>query len=560
MKPKIILFSLLLVISAQLLGQNLMLKLHSNSPEESQSIDTLSYINTHTNYNSVTSEIQNLSTLFNNEGYFDHKITDLRKTNDSLFEANISLNKKYTYIYIKYTNIPPSLFKAIGLETNPKFVSLTIKETKRSLNVLNLKLSEQGLPFSTLQLTNIRVENDSVKADLKSSKKEPPRRIDKIIVKGYEKFPKKFIKHYARIKTGDIFNMETIKKKTNTLNKLPFANLIRDTEVLFTNDSTVLYLYVEKQKSNNFDGYLGFTTNENTNKLEFSGYLNMTLRNNLNYGESINLLYRSDENEQKTFNINVDAPYIFKSPIGANVELNIFKKDSSFTTIDQSLDLYYQFKTEHTTYLGITSSQSNNLLQHPTSTSIDDYNSTFYQTKYNFTRTDETNILFPVKSVADIHLGIGNRTYQSTKENQFQYNLAVSNIFYLNHKNSIYSRVVVNALQSDTYLENELLRFGGINSIRGFEENSLVASFYSVFNLEYRLQLSPTIFINSITDFSYFENQMVDQKEKLIALGIGFAILTKAGLLKMNYANGKTENSPFNISDSKVHLSITSYF
>ncbi|MFB9054430.1 POTRA domain-containing protein [Formosa undariae] len=540
--------------------QNLTLKIHSKLDTDRPIIDTLTYVNQHTDYNSIILEIQNLSKTLNSTGYLDHKITDFKKSNDSLFEAYLTLNKNYSYIYIRYTDIHYQLLKSLGIESNNKFITLPLQETKQSLNALNLKLAEQGLPFTTLQLQNITIKNDSVHADLISSKKTIQRHIDHIIIKGYEKFPKKFIKQYARLKTGDVFNMEDIKKKTNTLNKLSFANLIRDTEVLFTKDSTTLYIYVEKQKSNNFDGYLGFTTNDNTNKLEFSGYLNMLLQNNLNYGESIKLLYRSDENNQKTFNINLDAPYIFKSPIGANVELNIFKKDSSFTTVNQSLKLYYQFKTEHTTYLGITSSQSNNLLKENLSTVIDDYNSNFFQSKYNFTHTDEDNNLFPIKSYADVNLGFGDRTYQTTKENQIQYNIDLSNIFYLNTKNSLYSRIAVSGLKSDTYLENELLRFGGINSIRGFEENSLVASLYGVFNLEYRLQLSPTIFINSITDFSYFENQMINQKEKLIALGVGFAILTKAGLLKMNYANGKTENSPFNISDSKVHLSITSYF
>ena len=41
---------------------------------------------------------------------------------------------------------------------------------------------------------------------------------------------------------------------------------------------------------------------------------------------------------------------------------------------------------------------------------------------------------------------------------------------------------------------------------------------------------------------SNLENKIINQKEKLYGLGFGFGILTKAGLLKFNYANGKSEN------------------
>ena len=116
------------------------------------------------------------------------------------------------------------------------------------------------------------------------------------------------------------------------------------------------------------------------------------------------------------------------------------------------------------------------------------------------------------------------------------------------------------ALISDSYLENELMRFGGINSIRGFEENSLLASLFGVLNTEYRYQLNNTIYIHSIIDAAYFENKITSIKEKLFGYGLGFGILTKTGLFKFIYANGKTENIKFKLSNSKIHLSLITNF
>ena len=72
-----------------------------------------------------------------------------------------------------------------------------------------------------------------------------------------------------------------------------------------------------------------------------------------------------------------------------------------------------------------------------------------------------------------------------------------------------------------SYLTNELFRFGGINSMRGFAENSIDASLLSVFNTEYRYLLNQQTYLHSIIDVGYFENEILRQKEKLYSFGLG---------------------------------------
>ena len=105
-----------------------------------------------------------------------------------------------------------------------------------------------------------------------------------------------------------------------------------------------------------------------------------------------------------------------------------------------------------------------------------------------------------------------------------------------------------------------MLRFGGINSIRGFEENSLFSSLFGLINTEYRYQLNHSIYVHSIIDAAYFENKILNAKEKLFGYGFGFGILTQAGLFRFNYANGKSENQKFKLSNSKIHLSLVANF
>jgi outer membrane protein assembly factor BamA len=85
-------------------------------------------------------------------------------------------------------------------------------------------------------------------------------------------------------------------------------------------------VYLEKRKSNTFDGFIGFTNTESA-KLVFNGYLDLTLENALKAGEQFSLNWKSDGNNQKTFKASIDLPYLFKSPVGLKAQIYIFKQD-----------------------------------------------------------------------------------------------------------------------------------------------------------------------------------------------------------------------------------------
>jgi hypothetical protein len=563
-KSPIILLIIYSLFSIEVTSQTLDLKINGKDSIENKIIDSIKYVKNHKDYESVTKEVTLFKTKINAYGYIESDISPINRLNDSTLQVNINLNRKFKTINIFYVDslVPRKTIQLVSNKIFDTYFSIPIQDTEKALNTINLKLSELGDPFSTLRLSNISVKNDTeIDADLILSDKGITRRINKIIVKGYEKFPKSFLKYYLRIKEDNIFKLSEIKKQANALNELPFANQIKEPEILFSKDSTTLYLFVEKNKSNNFDGFIGFGTNEETNNIEFSGYLNLELINNLNYGESFRLIYKSDENEQKTFLVNLNLPYLFGTPLGTELELGLLKRDSSFSTVNQNAKLFYQLNPKNKIFAGIKSIQSNNLLdsiyRDPL---IKDYKTIFYNVRYQYKKRQKGSVLFNTTSLLDFQVETGSRDYDNTSTKQYQYYIDAFQIFNLNLKNSIYLRVNSFGLFSDTYLENELIRFGGINSIRGFEENSLSGTLYGLINSEYRYMFNNSIYVHTIIDVAYFENKITDQKEKLYGFGFGFGLITKAGLLKFNFANGKTENQSFKFSNSQVHLSLTAFF
>jgi outer membrane translocation and assembly module TamA len=96
--------------------------------------------------------------------------------------------------------------------------------------------------------------------------------------------------------------------------------------------------------------------------------------------------------------------------------------------------------------------------------------------------------------------------------------------------------------------------------MRGFDENSIDAHLFSVINTEYRYRFNQGFYAHSIIDIAYFENDISGQKEQLYSFGFGLGFLTKAGVLRLNVANGNSSGQTVQFSNTKIHLSLTSKF
>ena len=495
-------------------------------------------------------------------GFIENELRSLQKKNDSTYIALYHLGPKYKSIQLFYSkkDFSKKELLQVSKKITDSYFTLPFNTIESSITKLNSLKTENGNAFARIKLENItKQKKGSLSANIVVVNGDA-RTIDSIIVKGYEKISKSHIKYYAGIKKGKKFNKSKLIEKSNILNSLGFVSVTKPPEILFKKDSTIVYLYLKKEKNNLFDGILGFANDEDSQKLIFNGYLNLELNNNLNFGEQFLLNYKADGKDQQNFRARLTLPYLFNTPFGLITELKIFKRDSTFSTSDQLIKVRYQINPTSKTYLGYKAYESSNLRKdNSNNIDVEDYTSKFLLAGLSYTKT-QNNILFPIKSKFHLDTEIGSKETKITTESQLRASLLFYYIFNLNYKNSIYLKNNTKAVNSDSYLINELFRFGGINSIRGFNENSIDASFYSILNSEYRYQFNQDIYIHSIIDFAYFENQIIALKQKLYSFGIGIGLQTSAGIIKFSIANGNAENQDFNFSNTKIHISISSKF
>jgi hypothetical protein len=549
---KSILFIFLILVTNVVLAQSSYLKIASKTDFENKIIDSIGYTSNHASAKAVFDEFQLVSTKLMKLGYINAELISNNKVNDSTFLIEINLKKRtnFIHIYIGKNSSLKMLSKAFQKSDS---ITVKISETESYLNTLLNDLETTGYSLAKLKLINFQNKNNSLYAELFLDQGNL-RVLNNIVIKGYDKFPESHKKEILRLFKNKTFNQENLGKVYNAFDKFRFVNQIKYPEILFTKDTTKIYVYLEKAKANKFDGYVG-VSNDRKNNLELNGYLDLLLVNIMNAGENLSLYWKSDSGNQKTFNLSVEVPYVFKSPFGIKANLNIYKQDSIFQNAKTAIDVGYFFNYNSRLYLGYQSAESSDI-QKTNNSTISDYSNSFLTANFEYIKLDKSNFLFPEKTKLSSKIGFGSRYSNFNNNKQFFGNIDISRTLQLNDRNSIYLKSRNYYLQSDQYIINELYRFGGINSIRGFNENSLQGNFFSSLLSEYRYLVSQDLYIHSILDYGYFTDATNSKSDNLFGFGFGFGLLTKNGLLNMVYANGSNGNQKIQLSNSIIHLSL----
>lgn len=532
------------------------MKIIGENENQNKTIDSIGFTKSFSTTKAVGDEVGVFENKLLKDGFLEKNLLETEKENDStfLYKYNLGLKTNFIHIYIG---------KVLGAENWNLYdikndsLRLPFSESEAFLNSTLKKLEAKGYAMAKVKLINIKNKKGFITAELivTSNKK---RQLNDLVINGYDKFPEGYKKNLKRLYKKRIFNQENLEKLYKDISQYRFVKQIKYPEILFMKDSTKVFVYLEKAKSNTFDGLIGFSNDENK-KVIFNGYLDLMLNNALNSGEKIALYWKSNGKDQKTFNLGVEIPYVFKSPVGLKAQLNIFKQDSTFQNTQTAIDLGYYFNYNTRLYLGYQSAESSDI-KNVNTTALSDFKNSFITSTFEFTDYKTDDFLFPEKSNYTIKIGTGKRDSKFQNNNQFFGSLNLKHNFYLNNKNVVNIKSQNFYLQSEEYIINELYRFGGINSIRGFNENSLQGNIFSSILSEYRYVLSSTIYIHSIVDYAYYQDKTTNSKGNLLGLGFGFGLLTKNGLFNLIYANGSTKDQAIKLSSSIVHISLKANF
>ncbi len=584
---------LFLFQSSSLSAQEKYYSLHivQNDTSNSSIIKKKSYQKNFADTLILKKELQNILMAFYQEGYltanFNSLIFDSTKVNACLFSG-----KQFIWGKLCFDDIDETVIRKVGLNTkhfnnNPVNYTKLFKVQDKILKYYE----NNGYPFASLKLENINIYNDGIQGDLKLT----PNglfTIDSIYIKGKAKISQIYLYKYLGIKPGDYYNEDKIKNIGNRLKELTFVKEIKPFEVEFSSRDeafssrdearlvSTIYLYLDKKKSNQFNGILGvLPNNKTTGKLLLTGELNLLLQNSFSKGEIISFDWQKLEVSTQKLKIKLVYPYLFSSTIGIDLNFMLFQKDTSYLTVNTNLGLQFLMQggdfvkiyIENKSSSLISTSGMENITSLP---QYADINTTLYgigykveHLDYKFNPRKGYAFLFNIgagnkkieknpRLPADIYEGIELKTTQAEGLVNISYFQPVGENTVLMFCNK------TGYINNSSLFENELFKIGGLKTLRGFDEESILASFFSVMTLEYRYLFEQNSNFYLFLDGAYYEKDMKDNyvSDFPFGFGVGINIETKAGIFTINYALGKQFDNPIEIRSAKIHFGYVNRF
>ncbi|MGB3592268.1 MAG: BamA/TamA family outer membrane protein [Nonlabens sp.] len=544
---------IILLISTQIVAQRVTVKIQYDDSIKAATQHLPTKIISTTGAN-LQARLDSLTNILEKKGYFYHLIHKPEKINDSLYLNRIALGQKFSVI-----NLFPDEESKLQFEntlSRKRYYPQPIESLDSLLTSVNLQLANEGYPFNSIALKEVQPQNDDTLKARLVIKTGSRRSINNIIVKGYEKFPLQVVR--SAVQGEKIFNNSSVQKISDVIGNLNFVKSTRSPEVLFKRDSTNLYLYLERTSSNSAEGMLGFN-NAAGGGLELNGFLDINLNNNLNKAEQLRINYRNENEDQTSLDINLKIPYLVAGRYGLEGSLAIQRRDSTYQNTSYNLGISYKPGWKNTVTVAYAHTEST-ALENAAIQELDVI-SDGVRLKYDYLKMDKDDRLMPEDLSINAVLGLDNR--QLGIENSINRTVAILNVeklWRLDPRNSLLNTIDSKFVEDDDLEFSELYQFGGTNSVRGFNQNSIDASFYLTLSNTYRYRLGGNIYGFATLDGGVFKDFLSDKLRNLYSFGAGVGILTQAGIINISIANGQFESANLDLASTVAHINLRILF
>jgi outer membrane protein assembly factor BamA len=500
---------------------------------------------------------------------------------DSLHQTiYIKTNSIYKWIKINSSNIDEAILSQIGFrEKIYRNHAINYKQIERLMQRILKVCQNNGYPFAKVKLDSIIIDKNFISANLLLEKNKFIS-IDSIIIKGDSKINPTYIYNYLNIKPGDAYNESNLSKIGIRIKELVFVKESKPFEILFSSEKNKLYLYLDKRKASNFDGVLGvLPDDDNPGKILLTGDIRLKLLNSFGRGELIDINFRRLQTQTQDLRTSFVYPYLFNTPLAFEGKLDIYRRDSSFINVNRIGGIQYLFTGGNyfKTYVQSKSSSIISITGLENLSALPDYADSktllygigfrIENTDYRFNPRKGFRLQFNGaggKRKIIKHPKIKDELYENIDLSSMQYDTEFSGDAFIPTSKRSTIRIGQQAayLIGNNLFENELYRIGGFRTLRGFDEESIFASFYTITHLEWRYLLEQNSYAYLFWNGAYYENRSVNKfiHDTPYGFGLGLSFETKAGIFSLNYAIGKQFNNPIDIRAAKVHFGLISFF
>ena len=528
---------------------------------------------------SALREIRELVLALQGDAYLTASADEMRWRRDTV-RVRLYVGEQFRWAYLRNGNLGDGLLTRAGYRE--KFFRQTPflpEDWARLQERILTEAENQGFPFATVGLDSIRLSGHDI-AGRVVLKRGQAVVFDSLQIVGNTKTKKRFLTKYLQIFPNQPFSQQRVAAAAQQLRQLPYVKLRAEPEIRFARGRARVYLLLDDRPSNQFDAIVGILPNADANKtgVQFTGDVTINLRNIKGGGKQLGVQWRKTDAFSQLLSAQYVHPNFFGTPLEVAGTFDLYKQNNAFLTLQPRLQVTYP--TARTGRISFFAAQRSSFLLDTllkTKTVLPDtvdsqYNS--YGLGYAWNSLDD--LFFPHRGyLLNAQGAVGTKTIVRNAElkpelydgvllrsTQYSVGMRAERYFPVKRAGVLLLRLRGDALLNSRLFTNDLFRLGGLNSLRGFNENQFYASSYAVATAEFRQFIGPDSYVFLFADQAYIRHDIPNDRylEEPTGAGAGLSFRTAAGLFQFVYSVGQSKNQAFELRSSKIHFGLTSRF
>lgn len=424
-----------------------------------------------------------------------------------------------------------------------------------------MELAEDGFPFANSEIAMFDPDSEScsvsIEVHLRTGKKAEA---SDIFFLGVQTNSQDYLSKISRFQSGQLITSNYLQFLKANLNGSGLFNAVGDGQVFLREGEPVIVFDVQERSLNQFDGLLGYVPDA-AGDGQIVGDVELSLWNVITQGNGFDLKYQRLRAETSQLNVGASQDWFGNIPVGVSAGFQLYQNDTTYQSRDLDLNGYYRLNAVFKLTGGIgfqTTTSGNNV---PAVIEPDGQKRT---ARLGFEYSNLNRYDVPTKG-SSLHLifGIANKDIANDSSLAFTQNVLE---FTARNYTSIFEQSVIATslhgflLESDRVTANDLTRFGGANSFRGYSEQQFRAGRLFWGDVEYRFLLNRNSFLFGFGAAGGYHrprlltetNDDFKTTDYLFSTGFGLSYQTRIGRLKFTYAISPEES----IGNGKVHFGI----
>jgi len=521
-------------------------------------------------------EIHRVYTLWQSrqwaDGYLEYAIlstdTILNTPEALILTVQCERGKQWKWGTVR-TDSLPTFLKNTELKSGTIITPTSLEKMHRSILT---RCENMGYPFARTGLKMLSLEHGAINATLYV---EPGPLIyyDSLIVVSERAFPIRYLRQYLNLQNGHPYSEENIRRIGARIREIPFLEEERPPSVLFVKNKARIYIYLKDRKASFANGIAGIQPDPDGQGNVITGQLDLKLLNVLRGGEGIEIGWKRIQVQTQDLRIELRYPYLLGSPAGVEGRIKIFRRDSSFNSVNLRFGVSYllpggnriKLFTEKGQYTSL-AGKSNPLGDTGNS------ETTTYGLGIDYRKIDnwinplsgywlQAEFAAGIRKLKD-SLVVSEPPVPPGSTGQYQGTGELQLFFRTGKRHTLLLRGQGGYIDNGRVLLSEMYRIGGFETLRGSDEESIYTTSYAIATLEWRYLLGEYSRIFAFYDQAWYELSAgnVRFNDTPAGLGLGISFDSGGGIFSISYALGRAFEDNFSLRQSRVHFGFSSSF